>query len=115
MPGATVSHPPFIMGTMKNQLVLISEDPAEQPSAPRTPQGPRRSQAARRRAERSHARAERAREALREASRRATEREAARRRAREQALLVAASQPRLTGTDSPPLPPTGHGGRRRAA
>jgi hypothetical protein len=109
-----VSHPPFIMGTMKNQLVLISEDPVENPAPPQGTR-PARSAAARRRAERSHARADRAREALREASRRATEREAARRRAREEALLAAAAQPRLTGTDSPRVPPSGHGARRRAA
>jgi hypothetical protein len=107
------------MVSMKNQLVLISEPPASEApvrgASSAAPQAGRRSRAAQRRAERSHARAQKAREALREASRRATEREAARRRAREQALLAAAAQPRLAGTDSPNVPPAGHGGRRRAA
>ena len=104
------------MVSMKNQLVLITEDAAEGRVRKAAVTGrSTRSNSARRRAERTHARADRAREALREASQRATEREAARRHAREQALLTAALQPRLTRTDSPSTPPRSHGSRRRAA
>lgn len=92
-----MSHPPFRLVFMKNQLELLAgEALADTPGRAGVADRPRRStRGSSRRAERAHAGASAARAALRDAARRAGEREEARRAAREAALIAALNQPHL--------------------
>lgn len=129
-----MSHPRFRLFHMRNQLLLITDEPAGSGTEPagsgtakigadsdgqevvghRMAKTSRRAEPSRH-ADRAHKGAEAARQALHEAAQRADAREQRRREAREAALLAAITQPHLPELFRPPHPPRAGGASGRHA